>query len=120
MGRGPRASVEWNGRRIWTGRGKAKARAAMEKGLEFILDESNKIVPLDEDTLQKSGKVSMHETEVKGSVFYNTPYAMRQHEELTWKHAPGRQAKYLETAMNANRTVPLNMVRDALRLWTRG
>jgi hypothetical protein len=30
------------------------------------------------------------------AVSYDTVYAVRQHEELTWRHAPGRTAKYLE------------------------
>ena len=34
--------------------------------------------------------------ELEVEVSFNTVYAARQHEELEWAHAPGRQAKYLE------------------------
>lgn len=112
--------MSWQGRRLWTGRGKAKARAGLLKGLEFILAESNKIVPLDEDTLERSGKPDIDDNELKGSVSYNTPYAARQHEEMAWRHAPGRQAKFLETAMNANRAVAARLMQDELKSWLRG
>lgn len=114
------SDMEWNGRRIWTGRGKARARVGLMRALELILAESNKIVPLDEATLERSGKVSVSEDDLKGAIYYDTPYAMRQHEELSWKHAPGRQAKFLETAMNANRAAAMQMMQDELKSWMRG
>ena len=33
-------------------------------------------------------------------VGYNTPYALLQHENLEYNHAPGRSAKYLEKSAN--------------------
>ena len=36
-----------------------------------------------------------------GSVGYNLPYALRQHEELGYNHPMGGQAKYLEAPLNA-------------------
>jgi hypothetical protein len=91
----------WQGR-AWFARTRQAARDGVQLGLEHVLAESNKIVPLDEGILERSGKVLMAPNGPQGAVVYDTPYAVRQHEELTWKHLPGRQAKYLETAMNAN------------------
>ena len=33
-------------------------------------------------------------------MFYDTPYAVVQHEDMTFNHKPGRKAKYLEDPMN--------------------
>jgi hypothetical protein len=43
------------------------------------------------------------EPSLTAMVSYDTPYAVRQHEELQWRHAPGRTAKYLENSLNAAR-----------------
>jgi hypothetical protein len=48
-------------------------------------------------------------------VSYDTPYAARQHEELDWRHAPGRQAKYLEQPLNAERATVLDLVAAQMR-----
>lgn len=80
----------------------AAARTAAEEGLrkaaEHVLQESRRLVPLEEGALERSGKVSVDG--LKAAVSYATKYAARQHEELTWRHANGRQAKYLEQPLN--------------------
>lgn len=75
---------------------------------ERVLSQSIPLVPLDEATLMQSGHVveaDIQEPSPKVQVRYGTVYAARQHEELTWKHDPGRQAKYLETPFKAE--IPL-------------
>lgn len=67
---------------------------------EHVLQVANEVVPLDESELQRSGVASVDESSLTGMVSYDTPYAVRQHEELTWRHAPGRTAKYLENSLN--------------------
>lgn len=113
------ARMRWEGRRLWTQSGKRRAARGLELALEHVLAESNKIVPLEESILQKSGRVALDEATLEGVITYDTPYAVRQHEELSWKHAPGRQAKYLETAINNNREASLRIMRDELRSWMR-
>lgn len=70
---------------------------------EHVLQQSNEVVPLDEAELQRSGVASVDPPSLTAMVSYDTPYAVRQHEELTWRHAPGRTAKYLENSLNAAR-----------------
>lgn len=93
---------QWHGERIL-----AQTRAGEVRGLElstqWLLGESRAIVPLDEGPLLRSGEASVDASQRKGAVSYNTVYAPRQHEELTWRHDPGRQAKYLETPWMAGR-----------------
>lgn len=77
---------------------------------EFVLTETNVVVPLDEATLERSGAVTPDRSAHKVWISYDTPYAVRQHEELTWRHAPGRIAKYLEVTVNANQETALAIV----------
>ncbi|MUL39631.1 hypothetical protein FZ103_00285 [Streptomonospora sp. PA3] len=74
--------------------GREGAEVGLGKGLEYLLGESDRLVPLEEGTLQRSGTTD--QDGLSGTVSYDTVYAARQHEELTWRHDPGRQAKYLE------------------------
>ncbi|WP_228974948.1 minor capsid protein [Streptomyces sp. DH12] len=105
-------------RRQWTTRGRRLASEGLQRGLEHVLAESKKLVPLDEGTLERSGRVNV--SGLEGVVSYDTVYAVRQHEELTWKHAPGRQAKYLEQPMNSERDVVLRLMAVSVRRWLRG
>lgn len=74
------------------------AERAVLLGAEHVLGESDKVVPIEEGTLSRSGAASA-ETQGRtavGAVSYATPYAVRQHEELDYRHDAGRTAKYLE------------------------
>jgi hypothetical protein len=77
-----------------------KQRAAAIKGLklaaEHVLQVSRTVVPLEEGTLERSGTVSVDETAMRAAISYDTPYAVRQHEDMGLHHAGGRKAKYLE------------------------
>lgn len=105
----------WEGRRLWTERGRQQASDGLRLALEFVLAESQKVVPLEEGTLQRSGKVDVEG--LNGSVSYDTVYAVRQHEELTWRHLPGRTAKYLEGPMNSTRDQQLRLMAVPLISW---
>lgn len=80
-------------------------KAAANKGLflaaEHILQVSNTQVPIEEGTLERSGSTSADEGALKAAVSYDTPYAARQHEEMSWHHDQGRSAKFLESAFNS-------------------
>ncbi len=83
-----------------------KAEAAYTQEIaERIMEKSKSIVPLDQGPLQASGKVKPVERKgpiVRVELVYGEPgsgaeeYALIQHENLEYNHAPGRQAKYLE------------------------
>lgn len=82
-------------------------RDAAARGLllaaEHVLAEAQDVVPLDEGYLQSTGTASVDDGDLTAAVSFDGPYAVRQHEELDWRHTPGRQAKYLEQPLNANR-----------------
>lgn len=113
-----RVEMQWSGRRQWTDRGRRLAGEGLARALEHTLGVSQTLVPLDEGPLQRSGKVV--QVGLNGAITYDTPYAVRQHEELTWRHAPGRSAKYLEIPMNTERDVMLQLMAVDLRRWLRG
>lgn len=95
------ARVGWNGARVL-----AEMRAAADRGLdlgaEHLLGEARKQVPHEEGTLERSGRV-VDAGDLSRAVVFDTPYARRQHEDMTYRHADGRKAKYLEDPMNAER-----------------
>lgn len=110
--------MNYQGNRLWTSRGRRLASEGVHRALEHTLGEANKLIPLDEGTLERSGRTYVNGLD--GSISYDTVYAVRQHEELTWRHAPGRQAKYLEQPMNSEREVMLRLMAVPLRRWLRG
>ncbi|WP_167455201.1 minor capsid protein [Amycolatopsis kentuckyensis] len=107
-----RAEVNWNGEQV-----DAEATAAAEHGLalgaEHVLQASRAVVPLEEGTLERSGVASQDGLEA--AVSYDTVYAARQHEELTWRHTEGRTAKYLEGPLNAEQGTVAEIIAAELR-----
>lgn len=68
--------------------------------LDHLLAVSKQEVPLDQGPLRASGMVDVADDGSAGTVSYDTPYAVRQHEELGYRHQRGRKAKYLEDPCN--------------------
>lgn len=83
----------------------ATIAASGERGLRFavehLLSEANKHVPHDEGTLERSGEATVDGR--RGAVSYDTPYAVRQHEDMTLSHDGKGRAKWLETTMATER-----------------
>lgn len=89
------ARLEWNAARVDAVVSDAAADG-LQDALEHLLGASRARVPIEEATLERSGATDIDRAALRGVVSYDTPYAARQHEELTWRHDPGRTAKYLE------------------------
>jgi len=69
-------------------------------GTEHLLEVANQKVPIEEGTLERSGVATVDESEVIGAVSYDTPYAVRQHEDMSLRHDNGREAKWLEKSLH--------------------
>ena len=102
-------TVKWHGDLV-----KAKVKAGAERGLmlaaEDVLEKSNRVVPIEDSDLLKSGHAWPPDQvgivgggAMQAAVTYDTPYAVRQHEELTYRHDAGHTAKYLENTVNEAR-----------------
>ena len=81
---------------------------------EHLLGEANKKVPIEEATLQRSGTVSTDPENFTAAVSYDTPYAVKQHEDMTLRHDKGRSAKYLEGAMNSEVKTAAEIIRKTI------
>lgn len=74
---------------------------------EHVLTESRAVVPLEEGTLERSGRVDVDAAALEAAVSYGGDddqlgiVAIVQHERLDYQHAPGRTAKYLEAPLLA-------------------
>ena len=79
-------------------RRKAAARVALQFVGEDLLGRAQREAPVDEGTLRGSGSVEVTERgdRLSVEVSFSTPYAARQHEEVTWQHPKGGKSKYLE------------------------
>ncbi|MEU2563215.1 hypothetical protein ABZ626_28330 [Streptomyces longispororuber] len=110
--------MNFQGQRLWTSRGRRLASEGLSRALEHTLGEAKKLVPPDEGTLERSGRADVDG--LNGAISFDTVYAVRQHEELTWRHWPGRSAKYLEITMNSEREVMFGLMAVPLRRWLRG
>lgn len=82
---------------------KTRSRVGAVDGLRlaafFALTEANRTVPLDEGPLRRSGGTDVDPGALEAVVYYDTPYARRQHEELGWRHPKQGRAKWLELTM---------------------
>ncbi|MET7333274.1 hypothetical protein [Nonomuraea sp. NPDC005650] len=93
----------------------AGAVKGLAVAMEHLLQKSREEVPHEEGTLERSGTTSVDESTLTGAVSYDTPYAVRQHEDLTLRHDEGRKAKYLEDPADAERAVMLELIAAQIR-----
>lgn len=89
-------SMTWRGPEI-TQRVKGATRQALGKGAAYLLAQTIPRTPIRDGPLRASGGTDVDDD--TASVFFDTPYAARQHEELGWRHPKGGQAKYLENTV---------------------
>lgn len=87
----------------------------LELGAHHLLQVSRKFVPHEEGTLENSGKVSTDPGTHQAAVSYDTPYAVRQHEEMDYKHDDGRRPKYLEQPMHTEASTIAELVQGAVK-----
>lgn len=90
--------LQWNGAAATELMRRAAARGLL-LGAEHVLAASRQRVPINEGTLERSGAASVDEQSMSAAVSYDTPYAVRVHEDMNARHAPGRSAKYLESVL---------------------
>lgn len=80
-----------------------------------LLGKSVALAPVDTGDLRGSGKVDFSNGGLNSEVSFNTPYALRQHEELSYNHPQGGQAKYLEEPFNKNKSKYIKHIEDSVR-----
>lgn len=107
-------------------------RIAQQAAIKAAETMAEKIRGISEDeaphatgTMERSSTVKAEGNKI--IIAYNTPYAIKQHEDLTLRHpdptnpisSSGRKAKYLEDPFNANKAKTLKFIglkiKEALR-----
>lgn len=91
------------------------AARGLERWAEDVLEQAKRIVPIEIHTLQDSGNTDIDREKLEATVYFDTPYAARQHEELDWQHDEPGQAKYLETPLILREKVGLRMLAEEIR-----
>lgn len=79
---------------------KACGKKATWSALDVLASASKSQVPLDTGALMASCAVSVSDDGSEGTVSYDTPYAVVQHENQSFNHQRGRKSKYLEDPCN--------------------
>jgi hypothetical protein len=89
------------------------AQIGLQAGAEVLLDESNRVAPIETGDLIRSGVAVADGNEA--AVGYSSVYACRQHEELGYHHDEGRKAKYLEESLVEHKDRILDAIAAGLR-----
>ena len=99
--------------------GKGFERGCKEAG-EFVLTESQKIVPYKTGALSRSGRTyaegkgwNLKQYVAYGPVYGNKgyDYSVRQHEDLSYYHSSPRQAKFISDPIEWYKKTILNIVK---------
>ncbi|WP_440100025.1 hypothetical protein [Streptosporangium sp. H16] len=78
---------------------KRSAVLGLRKSAEVVLATARHNTPHESGDLERSGAPSVDPTNLVAAVSFNTPYAVRQHEEVNYDHPKKGEAKYLENAL---------------------
>lgn len=105
--------VTWTGDRAVEASHQAAIRGLLQ-GAHHIRGVAVNRTPIDTADLRNSATAQVDDAELTGAVAYDTPYAVRQHEELGWYHFTG-QAKYLETAAQDESSTARDLLAAQLR-----
>lgn len=93
----------------------ARTSSLMDAG-EHLLQAASHTIPLEEGVMMGSGVVA---SDGDGTVAVgytdHPPKLLRQHEDVTLNHAPGRRAKWLELAGQEQHAAMQAHIVDALR-----
>ncbi|APD18542.1 hypothetical protein SEA_PICARD_11 [Streptomyces phage Picard] len=114
-----RSRLRWNGAAALRGTRTGAVRG-LRLAAEHVLTEARRIVPIEEATLERSGVATVDEAAMKAAVSFDTPYAVRQHEELTYQHDAGRSAKYLERPLTEEADTVAAIIAAQVRRSLRG
>lgn len=106
--------LTWRGPQV-TAQTHEAALVGLRMAGEHLLGMSRREVPIEEGTLDRSGRVEVDAATPAVAVSYDTPYARVQHENTSYRHDAGRKAKYLEDPLNREGQTMLALVAAQIR-----
>lgn len=106
--------LTWYGEQVKNRKRAGAARGARDAA-EHLLAMAQRIIPLEEGTLLRSGRVDSNGSQGRVGVSFGTEYAEVQHEREDYRHDPGRTDHYLSGPMATEQQVMLGIIAAAIR-----
>lgn len=107
-------TMKWHGDEVIKKIHEAQVKA-LRDSVEHLLTEANKTNPYREGTLERSGSTDVDESSLQGSVYYDTPYAIRMHEEPGLRYTdPKARWKWLEMTVKEQTDKVLEYIKRSL------
>lgn len=109
--------VQWMGDQIKGQARKAAARGLLD-GVEVAKQASLAMVPVETGRLRSTAYTDVDEDTLIGIVGYDDPRdvkTIKQHEDLSYRHPRGGQAKFLETPVRASGSAAFAKLAAAMR-----
>lgn len=107
-------SIPWRGD-IFSALAQQAAARGLTRGAEYLRGQSVPRTPKQDGILRGSAVVQPASSgDLVSAVTFNTPYAVKQHEELGYRHDDG-EAKYLERPLNEHRDEILEIIAAEIR-----
>lgn len=113
----------WNGGRVTAAVARGGA-AGVNAALQYLKSRAVPLAPLDQGPLRESATIQPATAErvmvgggvdsVEGALIFDTPYAARQHEELSYQHTDG-QAHYVTDPLEQDRDILLGIQAKQMR-----
>jgi len=101
-------------------RTEAGGRKGLRLAARHVLNVSNKQVPHEQGDLERDGAANVDNDAMQAVISYGrradtAKYAVAQHERLDYKHDGGRNAKFLENAMNSEGPTAAAIIQQAIK-----
>jgi len=107
-------TMKWHGDEVIKKIHEAQVKA-LRDSVEHLLTEANKTNPYREGTLERSGSTDVDESSLQGSVYYDTPYAIRMHEEPGLRYTdPKARWKWLEMTVKEQTDKVIEYIKKCL------
>lgn len=96
-----------------------KDTGQMRESLRGTVNDKEIIKGMDTGGIQRVGNIEKKD-KLEGIVYYDTNYAVKQHEDMTLNHpTAGTKAKYLQDPFQQNQQLYLQKFKDAVNRGTR-
>lgn len=105
--------IDWRGAEIDEATRRAAAAALFDAGAH-LAEESNRTVPFEEGTLQRSSTLTTDAEGLLVALAYDTPYAVRLHENPQYNFQHGRRGKWLQLTLQEQAARIEGWLRDRL------
>lgn len=106
--------IEWAADQVIATTGDA-AVAGLTTSIESLLTIANRTAPLDEGPLTESGTVAIDPYTLEAAMGWDTPYAVRLHENPQYQFQGGRRGKWAELTLQEQQHQVRQWLADELR-----